>query len=46
MPEDDRLPVVGSDPRCLGHLAAGGLAERYFGLAEFVLAAFDVQGAA
>ena len=46
VPEDDRLPVVGSDPRCLGHLAAGGLAERYFGLAEFVLAAFDVQGAA
>ena len=46
VPEDDCLPVVGSDPRCLGHLAAGGQAERYFGLAEFVLAAFDVQGAA
>lgn len=46
VPADDHLPVVGSDPRCLGHLAAGGQAERYYGLAEFVLAAFDVQGAA
>lgn len=41
---DSRWPTVGSDTRCLGHLANGGEAERYFGLAEFVLAHFDVAG--
>lgn len=38
--QDTELPVVGVDVRCMSHLATGGDAERYFTLAEFLVAHF------